>query len=150
MNTPFFRVLKIAFRRKWAVAGITCTSLAIALLWSTNISAVLPIVDVVFAGDTLPEYVQDIIETADAQTERYTQQIAQIHNGDSADGESIEELQASRERQIEKSMWYGRAKPWIDAYAPATPFGTLVAILSFLVIGTALKLVALTANLLWV
>ncbi|MCS7465612.1 ABC transporter ATP-binding protein/permease [Stieleria sp. ICT_E10.1] len=150
MNTPFVRVLRLAFRRHWAVAGIAVSSLAIALLWSANISAVLPIVDVVFAGDTLSEYVQQSIEKADQAAETYTAQIAQIESGAATAGDSIDELRAQAARQTSKSHWYRRAKPWVDAYAPTTPFGTLLAILTFLVVGTALKLVALTANMMWV
>ena len=65
MKTPFARVLRLAFRRRWALAGIALTSLAIALLWSANISALFPLVEVVFAGDTLPEYVETQITEAD-------------------------------------------------------------------------------------
>ncbi|WP_145206967.1 ABC transporter ATP-binding protein [Planctomycetes bacterium TBK1r] len=150
MNTPFVRVLRLAFRRHWAIAGIAVSSLAIALLWSANISAVLPIVDVVFAGDTLSEYVQESIEKADQAAETYTAQIAQIESGAATGGDSIDELRAQAARQTSKSHWYRQAKPWVDAYAPTTPFGTLLAILTFLVVGTALKLVALTANMMWV
>ncbi|WP_372894985.1 ABC transporter ATP-binding protein [Stieleria sp.] len=150
MNTPFVRVLRLAFRRHWAIAGIAVSSLAIALLWSANISAVLPIVDVVFAGDTLSEYVQESIEKADRAAETYTAQIAQIESGAATGGDSIDELRAQAARQTSKSHWYRQAKPWVDAYAPTTPFGTLLAILTFLVVGTALKLVALTANMMWV
>ncbi|QDV81112.1 putative ABC transporter ATP-binding protein [Stieleria magnilauensis] len=150
VNTPFVRVLRLAFRRHWAIAGIAVSSLAIALLWSANISAVLPIVDVVFAGDTLSEYVQESIEKADQAAETYTAQIAQIESGAATGGDSIDELRAQAARQTSKSHWYRQAKPWVDAYAPTTPFGTLLAILTFLVVGTALKLVALTANMMWV
>ncbi len=150
MNTPFVRVLRLAFRRHWAIAGIAVSSLAIALLWSANISAVLPIVDVVFAGDTLSEYVQESIEKADQAAETYAAQIAQIESGAVTPGESIDELRAHAARQTSKSHWYRQVKPWVDAYAPTTPFGTLLAILTFLVVGTALKLVALTANMMWV
>lgn len=153
MNTPFVRVLKLAFRRRFAIVGIAITSLAIAILWSANISAVLPVVDVVFAGDTLPEYVQRNIEQADALVVDAADQIAQIESGEitaGEQGESVEELHEHRDRQLSKSYWYGRAKPWLDAYAPTTPFGTLLAILAFLIIGTALKLIALTANMMWV
>ncbi|WP_182866000.1 ABC transporter ATP-binding protein [Stieleria mannarensis] len=155
MNTPFVRVLRLAFRRHWAIAAIAVSSLAVALLWSANISAVLPIVDVVFAGDTLSEYVDDNIQEADQAVETITAQIAAIESGgaeagQSPPGDSVDDLRAQAARQSNKAHWYRQAKPWIDAYAPTTPFGTLLAILSFLVIGTALKLVALTANMMWV
>lgn len=151
MNTPFVRVLKLAFRRRWAVTGIAATSLAIALLWSANISAVLPIVDVVFAGSTLSEYVQENIETSEQAAAETGQQIALIESGKAIDSnESIDQLRDLETRQLQKADWYNWAKPYMDAYAPNTPFKTLLAILAFLVIGTGLKLIALTANMMWV
>lgn len=150
VNTPFIRVLRLSFRRRWAIAGIVFTSLAIALLWSANISAVLPVVDIVFAGDTLSDYVQDNIDKADADAALLAKEIAGIESGDAVAKESIAELQAKRDGQIEKSQWYGQAKPWIDDHAPETPFGTLLAILVFLVVGTAIKLIALSINLMLV
>lgn len=151
MNTPFARVLKLACRRWWALTGIVVTSLAIAVLWSANISAVLPIVDVVFAGETLSEYVAKNLEQAKQQLLETETQIAELRSNASAtSGESIDRLQIRRDRQHQRAHWYAAAKPYVDAYAPETPFGTLLAILSFLIIGTGLKLIALIANMMWV
>lgn len=151
MNTPFARVLKIACRRWWALAGIAITSFAIALLWSANISAVLPIVDVVFAGDSLSEYVQDNIRSAEQAAAEYENSIAKLQSGVVLEsGETVDQLREKKSRQLEKAQWYASAQPWVEQYAPTTPFRTLLAILLFLVIGTALKLVGLTANMMLV
>lgn len=151
VNAPFARVLRIACRRWWALTGIIVTSLAIAVLWSANISAVLPMVDVVFAGDTLSEYVQDNIESAHQEAAACRQQIALIRAGEGDSiRDSLEQLRQRQERYEQKAAWYEYVQPAIDTYAPKTPFTTLLAILAFLVVGTGLKLVALTANLMWV
>ena len=151
MNSPFARILRLSFRRWWAIGGIVLTSLAIAVLWSANISAVLPIVDVVFAGDTLSQYVRDNIAESEAIVAQCKQTLAAANRG-APDAATVDlaEIQRQLDRNHEKAQWYAWAQRYIDSYAPSTPFGTLVLILVFLVVGTALKLVSLTANMMWV
>ncbi|MEM6472297.1 MAG: ABC transporter ATP-binding protein, partial [Planctomycetota bacterium] len=142
---PFSRVLRLAFRRYIAVAGIVVTSLAIAVLWSANISAVLPMVDIVFAGDSLVEYVDENLQ--DSREALASLEASRDQTTDSTTASNREVQHQHHESRVE---WFSAAKPWADAYAPTTPFKTLLAILLFLLIGTALKLVALTANMMWV
>ena len=52
----FGRVLKLAARRRFAIAGILISSLMIAVLWGANISVLYPLVEVVFEGDGLADY----------------------------------------------------------------------------------------------
>ena len=54
----FSRVLQLAVRRRWAIAGVACTSLLIALLWGANIGTLYPMVEVVFQGESLPQYTE--------------------------------------------------------------------------------------------
>lgn len=145
MSRPFSRVLRIACRRWGAMIGIVVSSLAIAVLWSANISAVLPMVDIVFAGKSVQEYVDESIQASSARIIELEQQLAD--HGDDTDAGQLRDQLAG---QTTRAYWYAVAQPYIAAYAPATPFGTLLAILSFLVIGTALKLIALVANMMWV
>ncbi|MEM0926181.1 MAG: ABC transporter ATP-binding protein [Planctomycetota bacterium] len=143
--SPFSRVLRLAFRRYLAIAGIVVTSLAIAVLWSVNISAVLPMVDVVFAGESLAQYVDESLESSRASlAEVESTRLQNLADGIDSD------LDAKHRHYQQRVSWFSAAKPWADAYAPVTPFGTLVAILVFLLVGTSLKLVALTANMMWV
>ncbi|OYP36412.1 ABC transporter ATP-binding protein [Rhodopirellula sp. MGV] len=144
VTSPFARVLRLAVRRWWALIGIVLSSLAIAVLWSANISAVLPMVDIVFAGKSVAQYVDETIET----NEQRAVEIRELLATDSH--ESPSELQTELERATSRAEWYALAKPYVDAYAPRTAFGTLLAILTFLVVGTALKLIALVANMMWV
>ncbi|MCC9600794.1 ABC transporter ATP-binding protein/permease [Stieleria sp. JC731] len=148
MTSPFARVLRIAVHRWWALIGIIVSSLAIAVLWSANISAVLPMVDIVFAGKTVPEYVDETLETTNDRADEIRLLLA---NDTPLSGDQSEsQLRAELERNNSRAHWYGIAKPYVDTYAPATPFGTLLAILTFLVVGTGLKLIALIANMMWV
>ncbi|KAA5542097.1 ABC transporter ATP-binding protein [Roseiconus nitratireducens] len=155
MRTPFARVLKSAFRRWWALIGIVASSLLIAVLWSANISALYPLVEVVFDGKTLPEYVAHQVETAEQEIQSLDEQIRRAEAGVPAKtgampSKSAQLLADRRSYQQSKVASYQRVLPWVKDHAPETPFGTLLFILAFLVGGTALKLVALCANLMWV
>jgi ATP-binding cassette subfamily B protein/subfamily B ATP-binding cassette protein MsbA len=152
VNSPFARVLKLAIRRWKAIVGIAVTSLAIAVLWSANISAVWPMVDVVFKGQTLAAYVDQEIEAAATKDAEYQAQIAERKKAADSRPDSPEasSLIAQQTLQRKKLSFYRSVEPWVDRYAPATPFGTLLLILGFLVAGTAVKLVALVTNLMLV
>jgi ATP-binding cassette subfamily B protein/subfamily B ATP-binding cassette protein MsbA len=144
----------MAFRRWWALIGIAVTSLAIALLWSANISALFPLVEVVFAGKTLPQYVDGQIVEADTAAAQIDREILSLRSTNDSERKShslsIDALEGRREFEAKKSQWYGRIRPWVEAHSPSTPFGTLLLILGFLVGGTAIKIIALTANMMWV
>ena len=46
----------------------------------------------------------------------------------------------SREKLYEKSItWFERGKPYISRYAPKTPFGTVAALMAFVMAGTIIK-----------
>ena len=57
----FGRALKLAFRHRWNVVGCLLTSLAVAVLWGGNLTAVWPVVDVIMNDSSLPEWVDQQI-----------------------------------------------------------------------------------------
>ena len=144
MKSPFVRVLQLAFRRRRAVFGLGITSLLIALLWSANISVMYPIVEVVFDNKTLPEYMQEKLTKTNEEIAVLDQRIAET-----SDESQRRDLNDQREYKLKKAASYTAMGPWLE-YAPTTPFRTLIWILAFLVVGTALKLIALSANMMLV
>ncbi len=154
----FGRVLRLAFRRRWTIAAILATSFMIAILWGANIGTLYPAVEVVFENDSFPSYAAKKLEQADGKLAEIDSQIKQLQGqlvaATGAERRSIETRinnQQSKRQFVVKSVHYLRlAKPTIDAYAPTTPFKTLLAIIVVLVVCTSIKLVALLANLLLV
>ena len=144
MKSPFARVLRLAFRRRAAVLGLGITSLMIALLWSANISVMYPIVEVVFDNKTLSEYVEENREQNSQEIASLQTQIAATENG-----AERRDLQDRLDYKDKKARTYAAVEPWLE-YAPSSPFRTLVWIVVFLIVGTALKLVALSANMMLV
>ncbi len=159
----FGRVLKLAARRRFAIVGILSTSLVIALLWGANISVLYPLVEVVFKGQGLAGYVdqqltetQAAIDAIDAEQHDLNHRLVAAeakHKPDTGRSEidlRLRDLKADRKDFANRAEWLIWAKPSIDRIAPVTPFNTLLLIVGVLIVGTALKLIALLANLLLV
>ena len=154
----FGRVLRLAFRRRWSIAGILLTSLVIAILWGANIGTLYPMVEVVFDDESLPTYATKRLKEADEKIAEIEAEIAVLQakravaEGDEQHAIDVQlSHQQSKRTLAVKSVHYLKlAKPTIDAYAPTTPYATLLMIVAILVVCTAIKLVALLANLMLV
>jgi ATP-binding cassette subfamily B protein/subfamily B ATP-binding cassette protein MsbA len=154
----FGRVLRLAFRRRWSIAGILLTSLVIAFLWGANIGTLYPMVEVVFHDESLPSYTAKKIAEADNATAAIDAELTGLRQRLPAAGEAESRsitsqirIREDKRELISKSVRYLKwAKPAIDAYAPTTAYSTLLAIVALLLICTAIKLVALLINLLLV
>ena len=66
----FLRVLYLSLRYKWSIAGSVVSALCIAVFWGASISAVYPLVEVVFEGKTIHSWIDEKIEEADRHAER--------------------------------------------------------------------------------
>lgn len=156
-----------------SLLGILLSSLVIAALWGANIGTLYPMVEVVFKGDDLPSYVDERLAEARVTVEEQRVELIQLND-------ELDELQqraktatdadtkASLQQKIntttfeissaelaqtatkKSAEWLSWAQPWIDQSAPRGAFPTLVFIVVMLVGGTAIKLVALTINLMLV
>lgn len=162
---PFLQVLRLTLSRPFALAGIFVSSMLIAVLWGSNIGTLYPMVEIVFKGDSVPKYVDAKIESSaadiakiDAEIDQLANRLAKIEDGGGIG--SVSDKQAIRfqiataeiERDIlaKTRQQYVRFAPLVKQWLPSTPFQTLVVIVSMLVIGTAIKLVALGINMMLV
>lgn len=156
----FRRVLMIAARRRLALFGILLTSLVVSLLWAANFGILYPVVEVVFNEDhdSLSDYATAKITEADEKVavlgleiERLT---SQLDAADDAKKASLEFSLGAKEKEkelIAKSVGFlTEAKPYIEKYTPGGAYDTLLLIVGFLVIATAIKLLALGTNLMLV
>lgn len=158
----FGRVLKIAANRRFALLGILLSSLLIAVLWGANIGTLGPLVEVVFKGDDLSTYTDRRISESDAKVAEIdanisvmSDRLAEARQGRDTEqarsiGLQIETAEAKRKVASGSVYYLRKAKPSIDKYTPKGAFPTLILIVAVLVIGTAIKLVALMCNLLLV
>jgi ATP-binding cassette subfamily B protein/subfamily B ATP-binding cassette protein MsbA len=144
----FYRVVALSFRHKLTVAASLFCSLAVALLWGGNITAIFPIVDVIMLNKSIPQYVDEKCGELDqrlsaiaADLARSSQELrtappaAQASLRAQAAGLEIE--QARKQREL---AWYkDYLGPLAHRWLPTTAFRTLVLVCLFLVAGTLLK-----------
>jgi ATP-binding cassette subfamily B protein/subfamily B ATP-binding cassette protein MsbA len=156
---PFARVMRLALNRRWTLVACLGSSLVVAVLWGLNISAVFPMVEVIFDGQGAGPYVQARAEEtrrlatdAAAQVEALRSQIA-----DAKDETTLAHLQFDLESKQREAYAYERSADvleWLTPHAlrhlPNTPFRTLLMVVVFLCVATVVKLIALTINLMLV
>lgn len=77
MNS-FGRALKIALAHRVNVAGCILTSLAVALLWGGNLTAVYPVVQVIMNDQSLPKWIDQAIAESDKEVADNGHWLAQL------------------------------------------------------------------------
>src|SRR5262245_46546745 len=142
----FGRVISLAFRHRFTVVAMLSCSLAVALLWGGNITAIYPVVDVIMNNKSIPQY----LDEKRAEGER---QIAELNDKIAAQKKKLEgEANAEPGRRVEiagleneqarlqrKVASYERWLPTARRWLPTTAFATLVMVCTGLVVGTLLK-----------
>ena len=99
----FGRALKLAFRHRWNVVGCVLTSLAVALLWGGNFTAIWPIVDVIMNDSSLPEWVDQQIAASEREVADSKHWLDELQKLSNDDAQVVEEhVQAEIERRQEK------------------------------------------------
>ncbi len=143
----FARAIQIALRHRFTVVASILCSLMVALFWAANITVVLPIVDGVMHGKSVPEMVDEWIENKnirlaelDAELETHREQLTNAPgNAQQALRFQIGHCEDQRADANAKLKRYLFFRPIVQHWLPITPFGTLVAICLFLFLGTLLK-----------
>lgn len=131
---------------KWSIVVSIICSFLVGVLWGANIGAVYPFAQVIFKGQNLHEWAASEFETSNAEIRACERKIAELKQAEQVDGGKV----AIQEQLI--SSWQGRLdnvkklKPYVDAYAPRSPFVTLLLLVGFLLVGTALKCVFLALS----
>ncbi|MEM6688482.1 MAG: ABC transporter ATP-binding protein [Planctomycetota bacterium] len=155
LKHPFVRALKLTLSRWRAIALLLSSSLLVAGLWGANIGTLFPMVEIVFDGDSIANYVDDRHQDLKEQISehRETEKTLNEQIDASPDAPDIGSIRFERDEakrladsKQDKADWFAWASPLAANYLPSTPFKTLVLIVSLLMLGTAIKLVALGIN----
>lgn len=150
------RALKMAMRYKLSLILSVFCSLGVALLWGSNIGAVYPLVEVVLAGKSLHQWVDEQVEDSQEGIIRVNSELSQLSPPSAAEGEAVRaqydtqkmqldfELEA-KEKQLALAQWL---QPWIKSFPfLSTPFNTLIVMVAFLMLGTLVKGIFLFGNM---
>ena len=148
----FRRVIGISLANRGTLAGIFLASLTVAVLWGANISVVYPFVEVVFEGQSLQQWVQRKIDSADAKANELAETAAKLEaeiaqTGDRNVAKRLALVTSRRDAELQALNSYRRMQPWIDQYLPSNPFKTLVMLVVALLIATVIKDTMLVVDL---
>jgi subfamily B ATP-binding cassette protein MsbA len=150
----FLRAVKLGIRHRFTLLGAVVCSLIVALFWGFNIGTIYPVVEVVFQGKAMPDWIDEEIarlegEIQDRQQWLDEQQQLPVAQGDSASPEI--EMALFRQQADEQALaWRQSAQPWIHSYLPITPFDTLLLMVAALLLGTLVKDLFLMASMILV
>ena len=150
----FLRAVKLGMRHRFTLLGAVVCSLIVALFWGFNIGTIYPVVEVVFQGKAMPDWIDEEIarlegEIQDRQQWLDEQQQLPVAQGDSVSAEI--EMALFRQQADEKALaWRQSAQPWIHSYLPITPFDTLLLMVAALLLGTLVKDLFLMASMILV
>jgi ATP-binding cassette subfamily B protein/subfamily B ATP-binding cassette protein MsbA len=129
------------------VAASFACALIVAVLWGANIGFLYPIVEVVGNQQSLSQWVDKSITTAETAVTEHRAAAADLQEklatAPPDDRPSIaRQLRAAESRvtaaedNLSRNKWL---KPWIDTYLPADPFQTLLVIILALLVATVIK-----------
>lgn len=149
----FGRVFALVFRHPWVLCGVTLTAVLVGVLWGGNISAVYPIVEVSFRGESLHYWVdmkieetrQDIVRLEDAL--KSLRRDAAAGGGKATAEARLQSLEAELQNAKLLLARYESWQPWIRRWTPDDPFQTLLLVILALLVGTVLKSAALVLNI---
>jgi len=147
------RALRKTLKYRFSLLASFVCSLLVAILWSANLGAVYPFVEVVLTGHSLHDWVEIEAEKSEkliaerqdtiAKLER---RIDQLPVNDPASDSAITSLNhqvasAEYDVQVQRTRTKARKKlvPWIKKYAPETPFATLAWLMGFMFLGTVAR-----------
>ena len=138
----FFRAVRLSFRHRGTLALSLFCALAVAIMWGGNITAVYPMVEVVFNGQTMPDWVDAEIDKGEKKIEELAAKAAafdgkaKLTSQQQLELGNVETRLRAEEAALDRNRWL---RPHIHAYLPDDPLLTLVAIIVFLIAGTLIK-----------
>ena len=149
------RALRIALKYRWSLlTSIVCSAL-VAVLWSANLGAVYPFVEVVLRNKSLHSWADDQIENSREIIAKNQDEISGIErigtDGPEVDINRLERKKRAltaeigvHEKRIERTEW---ARPFIQRFTPDDPFQTLVLLIVFMFLGTVFRGLFLVGNM---
>ncbi|WDI40701.1 ABC transporter ATP-binding protein [Bremerella sp. P1] len=159
MNYLLLAIRHCVSRYRWSIIGSVICSLMVGFLWGANIGAVYPFAEIIFDGQSLHQW-------AERETVNCQEQIARLRkNIDGYDEELTRTEDPAKRAEINRQLrrddsamngWEDKlaniekSQPWIDAYAPDSPFNTLLLMVGFLMVGTLVKGVFLSMSMMLV
>ena len=160
--------IRLSLKYRWSLLASMANALAIGLLWSVSITAIYPVLEVVFEGHTVHDWFAEAIQQSRAQLAEYDGQIDELNSpAPAADGgrapealassqgsplsatqiqTQLDRIHALRNTEARQLHWQRQVYTWLQPYLPTTPFDTLMLMMAMLVVATVAKGCCLVAQ----
>jgi ATP-binding cassette, subfamily B, bacterial MsbA len=149
----FYRALKDAFRYWPLLAASLLCSTGVACMWGANIAALYPIIEITLSGKSMQQWNAEQRQQSTVNIAAYDQQIAQqqavVEQNPNAPLPEITKLEKLKSLLLmEQGTLASNEKlaPLFDRYFPQTPYGTVLMIVGFIMVGNVLKQILLLMN----
>jgi subfamily B ATP-binding cassette protein MsbA len=148
----FLRAIRLSLANQWTIAVLMVNSLLIGVLWGGSITAVYPFVEVVFSGKTIESWLDDEIEKSQTKFDELTIECQSLRQQIETEGRTPElrnrlANQTKRQQAEKKANQVFRSiQPYVAGRVPKTPFGTLVLVMSAVIVLTIIKGACLVLN----
>ena len=150
----FLNVVRQTLRYRFTILASFACSLIVGMLWGANIGTLYPFIETVFHGESIAESIDRRVvqseEKITAVKEKLLEIDRQLVGASAADQlefqhqqkNELTRLQAEQKSLDRMLSW----KPFVEKHMPATPFQTLLMVVSILLTGTLLKCLFLAWN----
>ena len=153
----FLRVVKLALRRRCTFAAMLLTALAIAFLWGSNLSLMLPITELIFGGKPPHAAVQAKVQKLETELRAVQQEIAALQarlatappNPQQLRME-IEAAEIRRDAIVQQLPWTRRVRDLVIRFIPNSAFVALAIVIGVLMVGTMIKGALIVGNSIFV
>ena len=153
----FWTAIRDSIHHAPAIVLATICSFGIAILWSSNIGALYPVIDMTLKGESIQSWFEqsidagyDKIENLELQAEvaQRPAAIALRFTGHEVVAKS--DLQESLDKEIRSEqsgiVWRTWGLGWANALLPRDPFHTICTIMGLLIVSTLVKHLLMLAN----
>ena len=145
----FLRAVRLTFRYKFSIIAAVFCAFMVSVLWGGNIPVIVyPIMEVCLKKETFKDWIGHKIDDNQTKIDELNTEIESYKTEKSQTDEK--KRQKTLDGGIKNSTyilgWYEyyhslllKTKPIIDNRAPQTPFGTILLVVAFALVGTVLK-----------
>ena len=143
----FSKAILLSLRYKWTIVAAIICSMLIASLWAASITTVFPVVKIVLEGETAQSWIATEIEQAETSRSVVVGDIEELRKQlNTAESDEIPRLNHKIDLKMDRLNAENNAierfeyiQPYINRYAPDSPFKTLVWAMIWLLATSILK-----------
>ena len=146
--TNYWRAIRLCFGFRWTLGAALLCSVLVGITWGANIGALLPLVRVIFHGDSVLVALDKEIAGCRANIAEIEGKLAALQANRVTRANAAEESRLVDRRQAEAYALAGRLKlrPYVAGWLPTGAYQTLLVVVGVLIGLTMLKTLFFMGN----